>query len=36
MLPYSLVFLPCWTALYVAFYTLGLDIGPGVPIPLPR
>ena len=34
MLPYTLVFLPCWTGLYVVFYALGLDIGPGVPIRL--
>ena len=30
MLPYTVVFLVTWTALLLAFYALGLDIGPGV------
>ena len=30
MLPYSIVFLILWTALLLAFYALGWDIGPGV------
>jgi len=34
MLPYSVVFLVMWTALLLAFYTLGWDIGPGVGIRL--
>jgi aminobenzoyl-glutamate transport protein len=30
MVPYSLVFLAFWTALVLAFFGLGWDIGPGV------
>lgn len=30
MLPYSVVFIVMWTALLLAFYALGWDIGPGV------
>ena len=30
MLPYSVVFLVAWTALLLAFYAFGWDIGPGV------
>lgn len=35
MIPYSLAFLAGWTVLLVAWYLLGLPLGPGAPILLP-
>jgi p-aminobenzoyl-glutamate transporter AbgT len=36
MLPYTLLFLPMWTLLLLAFYWFGWPLGPGVGIPLPH
>jgi aminobenzoyl-glutamate transport protein len=32
MLPYSIVFLVGWSALFLAWYALGIPIGPGAPL----
>jgi aminobenzoyl-glutamate transport protein len=35
MLPYTVVFLVCWTALLVVWILLGLPLGPGAALFLP-
>ena len=36
MLPYSVVFLAVWTLLLVGWMLLGIPVGPGAPLHLPR
>ena len=35
MLPYTMVFLLCWTVLLIFWMLLGLPVGPGAPLYLP-
>jgi aminobenzoyl-glutamate transport protein len=32
MLPYALILLTVWTVLFIAWYILGLPLGPGYPV----
>jgi aminobenzoyl-glutamate transport protein len=35
MIPYALIIAVAWTAFYVAWYLLGIPLGPGAPVELP-
>ena len=36
MLPYSVVFLIGWTLLFIIWISIGLPVGPGAPLYLPK